>query len=104
MFTSSTAGTTTGNAATTLSVDGVTLNRDTDPSTDPPGHGPEGSGPAVKTWYEPPTTTTVDPVIPFTGANTSSLVVPAVGLLIAGLALMLATARSITRRRRRRLV
>jgi len=98
VFTSSTAGTTTGNAFTTLSVEGVTLNRDTDPSTDDPTAGPGGSGPAVKTWYAPPTT--IAPVLPRTGANTSSLVLPGMAMIAAGAALLLASARSMARRRR----
>jgi len=102
VFTSSTTGTTTGNAATTLSVEGVTLNRDTDPATDPPGHGPDGSGPAVKTWFDTPTTTTttIAPVLPKTGANTSSLIMPGLAMIAAGAALLLASARSMARRRR----
>ncbi|MFM7225204.1 MAG: beta strand repeat-containing protein [Actinomycetota bacterium] len=102
VFTSSTTGTTTGNAATTLSVGGVTLNRDTDPATDDPTAGPDGSGPAVKTWYDTPTTTTttIAPVLPVTGANTSSLVLPGLAMIAAGAALLLATARSMARRRR----
>lgn len=49
---SPTAGTVTLNATTTLAVGGVTLTRDTDPSTTPTA-GPEGSGPATKIYVEP---------------------------------------------------
>lgn len=53
VFTSATAGTTTGNAFVTLTVGGVSLTRDTDPATAGVGAGPGGSGPAVKTWIVP---------------------------------------------------
>jgi len=45
-FTSSTPGTTTGNASVTLTVRGQTLVRATNGNS-----GPGGSGPAVKTWF-----------------------------------------------------
>ncbi len=49
VFTSATAGTTTGNATVTITIGGATLVRDTDPAT-VAGHGPNGSDSAVKTW------------------------------------------------------
>jgi hypothetical protein len=51
VFTSLAPGTTTGNGFVTLVVGGVTLMRDTDPSTLTVGAGPGGSGPAVKHWF-----------------------------------------------------
>jgi hypothetical protein len=48
-FTSDNPGTVTGNASITLTVGGVSLTRDTDPATSA-GSGPNGSGPAVKTF------------------------------------------------------
>jgi hypothetical protein len=53
VITSNTAGTTTINATTTLSVGGVSLTRDTNPATLPPA-GPAGSGPAPKNWVTTP--------------------------------------------------
>ena len=50
-FTKSGAGTVTINASTTFAVGGVTLIRDTDPAT-PAVAGPNGSGPATKTFVD----------------------------------------------------
>jgi hypothetical protein len=54
-FTSPTTGTTTGNASVTLKIGGITIKRDTDPATANIGAGPGGSGPALKTWIDIPT-------------------------------------------------
>jgi hypothetical protein len=53
VFTSATAGQTIGNASVTLSVNGVSLTRDTNPATVIIPAGPGGSGPATKTWNQP---------------------------------------------------
>ncbi|MFL5981692.1 MAG: beta strand repeat-containing protein [Gaiellaceae bacterium] len=50
-FTKSGAGSVTINASTTFAVGGVTLTRDTDPAT-PAVAGPNGSGPATKTFVD----------------------------------------------------
>jgi uncharacterized repeat protein (TIGR01451 family) len=50
---SSVAGTFTANASATATVAGITLTRDTDQSTTSIGAGPNGSGPAVKTYVAP---------------------------------------------------
>ena len=52
IISSPTAGTTTANATAALTVLGVALTRDTDPATAGIGTGPDGSGPAVKTWVD----------------------------------------------------
>ena len=49
-FTSATAGQVIGNATTSLIVGGLNLTRDTDPATAGVGAGPNGSGPAIKTF------------------------------------------------------
>lgn len=50
---STVAGTFTANATASATVAGVTLTRDTDPATSGVGAGPNGSGPAVKTYVAP---------------------------------------------------
>ena len=50
---STTPGTFTANASATATVGSVTLTRDTDPATTTIGAGPNGSGPAVKTYVAP---------------------------------------------------
>jgi uncharacterized surface anchored protein len=52
-FTSNSAGTVTGNASVTINFGGnaTAVTRDTDPVT-PAGHGPDGSGPATKTFVQ----------------------------------------------------
>jgi len=50
-FTSAVSGTVTGNGYATLTVGGVALTRDTDPATTTVGAGPNGSGPAIKTFF-----------------------------------------------------
>ena len=52
VFTSGSAGTITGKASVTLSVEGVSLTRDTDPATASICSGPGGSGPAVKRYVD----------------------------------------------------
>ncbi len=49
-FTSAIAGTVTGNGLATFTLDGVNLVRDTDPTTLGAVAGPNGSGPAIKTF------------------------------------------------------
>src|SRR4029079_7744764 len=51
-FTSATAGQVIGNATTSLSVGGLNLTRDTNPATAGVGAGPNGSGPATKTFVD----------------------------------------------------
>jgi len=75
VFTSATAGTTVGNASVTLTVAGKSLTRTTAGKT-----GPEGSGPATKTWFAPPVE------LPRTGSNSLSLANLALLLVVAGLA------------------
>jgi uncharacterized repeat protein (TIGR01451 family) len=52
VISSPTAGTTTAIATASLTLLGVALTRDTDPATAGIGGGPNGSGPAVKTWVD----------------------------------------------------
>jgi hypothetical protein len=47
-----TAGTFTANATGTVTIDGVTMSRDTDPATSSTPSGPGGSGPATKTFVD----------------------------------------------------
>jgi prealbumin domain-containing protein len=47
-----TAGTFTANATGTVTIDGVTMTRDTDPATSSTPSGPGGSGPATKTFVD----------------------------------------------------
>jgi len=74
VFTSTSAGTTTGNASVAVGIKGITVNRNTSANS-----GPGGSGPAVKTWFAPPP-------LPRTGTNTFDLLEMAALLLIAGFA------------------
>src|SRR5262249_23092927 len=51
-FSSPTTGQVVGNAYVTTTVSGVTISRDTDPTTVNVGAGPGGSGPATKTYVD----------------------------------------------------
>jgi uncharacterized repeat protein (TIGR01451 family) len=64
-FDSNSAGQVTGNATVTLTASGVTLTRDTDPSTEDISAGPGGSGPVVKTY--------VDASVSITGTGTNEV-------------------------------
>ncbi len=61
-FSSATAGKVTGNGYATFILDGVNLERDTDPTTVGVGSGPNGSGPALKRFVDANITISADGV------------------------------------------